>query len=68
MKIFRHGQNWMATVAHEEILWFKQETRQDRIFFRNLGLLDESGISISQTNFYEPGIDWKQTEGSGGGI
>ena len=66
LAFFRRGQNWMATVAHEEMLWFNRETRQDRFFFRNLGVLDQSGISSNDADFYEPGIDWKQTEGSDG--
>ena len=49
----------MSTTAHENMLWFTKETKEDINFLKELGLLDNAAINTEDTDaFYEPGI-WK---------
>lgn len=50
LAFFRQGYCWMASVAHEEYLWFYRETKEDLTFFRSLGVLEmPKSIRIRKT-------------------
>ena len=47
----------MASVAHEEYLWFYRETKEDLTFFRSLGVLENAEIDPDPEDcYYESGL------------
>lgn len=54
LAFFRKGSCWMTTVAHEEMLWFTNETKEDVEFLKSLGLMETAGYF---PEFNEPFIE-----------
>lgn len=55
LAFFRKGSCWMTTVAHEEMLWFTNETKEDIAFLKSLGLMETAGYF---PEFNEPFIEY----------